>query len=368
MLEGMNVAQTIRTWASWCQTAGLRLLLRPWVRWRPLRKPREGYSLVLGCAASLTDLLDANLMMVQRQRRDHLHTFHIVFDEPANDRLIHTANHLRRAFPDLPLRFHYFTPLQSKLLARIAWGWAYAWLSWCIGIRHADTRYVLIHDLDFLPLKQDFFLRRYRAIRDQRLHFLGMQHFAFNGFTAEDGLLVSNQLMFDAVHVRSMHKPLDFFVKRGRLNRRPVYFDLTLYAQLFTDRRALLPLRSLEMVHPSQMICQFTALLTQPDYQPHPRTSLLLIPYYLYLGGHHAPLRDMSQHLHTPSAGRIRFFGRLLDISQQTPEHVRVLATMAYEVEQTLFGETRPEVRAYFDRLIKLVTRNVSAGTLRVAA
>lgn len=368
MLEGMNLGRTFRSWASWWQTACLRQLLRPLVRWRPLGKPLEGYSLVLGCSASLTELLDANLMMVRRQQRDHLRMLHIVFDEPANDRLIQAANHLRRAFPDLPLRFHYFTPLQSKVLAWIAWGWAYAWLSWCIGIKHARTRHVLIHDLDFLPLKQDFFLRRYQAVCEQQLHYLGMQHFAFNGFTAKDGLMVSNQLMLDAVHVRGRHRPLDLFVKQGRLNGKPVHFDLTLYAQSFSDRRALLPLRPLEIVHPSQMICQFTALMTQADYQPQQRTSLLLIPYYLYLGGHQSPLRDMARNLPSPSSGKIRFFGKLLDLSRQTPEHIRVLATMAYEVEEAMFGRVRPEIHAYFERLIILVTPAGSEYTRPAAA
>ena len=64
---------------------------------------------------------------------------------------------------------------QHRIARRISWGWVYGWMSWCLAIRHARTRAVIIHDLDAMPLEAEFFERALRTIETQdRPEFCGI--------------------------------------------------------------------------------------------------------------------------------------------------------------------------------------------------
>ncbi len=331
---------------------GLRLLLRPLARWRPLPDPVQGYSLVLACPAGMVDLLGANLLALDRQDRTHLDRIWIVFDQPLNPELALAQQRLRSQYPDLPLEFLHFGPWQARVLDGIRWGWAYAWLSWCLGLAACRTRYLVIHDLDLLTLAPDFLEKRYQAIRERGVPWLGMDRFTFNGFTPEDGLVPSNEMILDAALVRRRFAPIDLFNKVTWWHGRFVHFDLTLYAQSRAGPSAHLGYRVMEMVHPNQMICQFTALLHRPNYRPQPRTSLLLLPYYYLLAGNPAPLREVQQSLGAAlSSRRASLLGHELDLTGLTAPHVRTLAEMARQVELAFYGGVRPEVSAYFRAL-----------------
>lgn len=329
----------------------LRALIRPLVRWNPLAAPREGYSLVLSCAWRLADMPAANLRCIDRLDLTHLDELLIIFDKPADDALRAVADRLVGAFPRLPLRFVYFTPWQTRVTDAIGWGWTYCWLAWCLGLAAASSRFVFIHDLDALPLDRDFFEKRYRLMRQRDLQYLGMQRFQFNGFTAEDNLAASNELMVDARFLRERFKPIDLFASVGVHQGRPVAYDLMLWPQTIAGRTDVLDAEFGQMVHPSQMICQFTALLNQRRYTAPARTTLPLIPYYLFLGDDGDSIRRLTHDLSRCFGRTVSLLGRDLDLSALSLEQAQSLHAMARQVERALHAFERPEVAAYFDQL-----------------
>lgn len=274
----------------------------------------------------------------------------LVIDEPWYPSLEGRVSQITQQFSDLPIETIYFTQPQYHVLKAIGWGWAYAWLAWCLGIDSCRTRYMLIHDLDLLLLRDDFLARRYELIRQHKAEYLGLQGFAFNGFTSEDGLSASNGMMLDVDHLRANFKPMDCFVRFGSYRGQRRLFDLMLYPQTRSGTSIVESWRPLEIVHPNQMICQYTSLMRSARYATPATTSLPLIPYYQYLGGDDAAL---DRALPDTDRGKpaLTLGKRTLDLSNVTTAHLQTLAVMADEVESAMFSSTRPEVRAYFQRL-----------------
>ncbi len=110
--------------------------------------PRRGYSIVIGCNTPLAEMLGANLKMIERQRLENLdRIFHRARSAAIGDALPDRICNCARAF-DLPLRFVYYTDHQSETARKVGQPWVYAWLSWCLGIAAARTRYCFLHDFD----------------------------------------------------------------------------------------------------------------------------------------------------------------------------------------------------------------------------
>jgi hypothetical protein len=328
----------------------LRALLRPLVQWAPPADPTQTYSLVLACPARLLTLLGANLLALSRQNRTHLDRIYIVVDAVASPALAARECELMGRYAPLPIEFLHFTSVQARVLDAVGWGWAYAWLSWCVGLAASRSRYVVLHDLDLLTLDADFLERRFAAIQGRGLQYLGMDRFAFNGFNEADNLTASNEMILDAAFVRERFKPIDLFAHVGVYRGRRVCFDLTLHAQSRAGRGGHLGYRVLEMVHPNQMICQFTALCRGRGQRATPKTTLLLLPYYFYLAGDDGAMRQLIASLGA-SAGAVRLCGQRFDISGVAAAQVRALAEMAYQAERVLRGGVAPPVADYFERL-----------------
>ena len=345
----------------------LRALLAPLCSWTELANPSQGYSLVLAVPVKLQDLLAANLRFLQRQDRVHLERMIIVLDQPASSELRDSADQITRRFADLPLQFLHFNPIQTWVLDALGWGWAYGWLSWCLGLAACHSRYLMIHDLDLLTLSPDFLEKRYRTMREGQLQYLGMEYFQWNSVVREDRVMPSNQLMVEAPFVRKQFEPIDLFSRIVPHRGRWVHFDLTQHMQTCCGQSQVLPFAFMDMVHPAQMISHYTALLNRKNYQPYPRSSLLLIPYYLMLAekpeAMHRLLQSMTRH-----QGRktLRLLGRALDISASKRKDIETLAEMAYQVEKASLGYVRSEVREYFERLADFV--EPSTVPLRQAA
>jgi hypothetical protein len=240
--------------------------------------------------------------------------------------------------------------MQARVLDAIGWGWAYAWLSWCLGVAATRSRYAVLHDLDLLTLDDQFLEKRFAAIRERDLQYLGMDRFAFNGFTEADNLMASNEMMLDAAFVRAHFAPIDLFSHAGLYRGRRVCFDLTLHAQSRAGRGGHMGYRVMEMVHPNQMICQFTALCRGRGVRATAHTTLLLLPYYFFLAGDDGPMGQLIASLGV-SASAVRLCGQMLDLSGVAGAQVRTLAEMAYQAERALRGEVDPRVADYFGKL-----------------
>jgi hypothetical protein len=337
------------------QRWALRSLLRKLVRWEPLREPREGYTILIGCSSPLAPMLLTNLLMLSRQRRDNLDRIVMVFDRPSDKIDIPIEQRAREAFPQLPLEFVYYTPVQAKALAAIGWGWSYAWLSWCLGIAHTRTRYAFLQDFDAYLIQSDLIESRYALMREARVEYLGSRWYGGNGVIHDDRLVGTPELMFDAQFVRARFKPIHLFNHVCLYKGRAVDFDTFLYPQTLAGRGQVAPISENCMVHPSQLICQFTAHMNERAYLPPTGNNLLLIPYFFSLAGDQESMRRQTDLLLEENGSSVLFHGRLLNLANLHKTHVDWITKQAYRLEETVSGGVRPEVSRYFDAVARFV-------------
>ncbi|MEX0745746.1 MAG: hypothetical protein WD118_09095 [Phycisphaeraceae bacterium] len=346
----------------------VRSLLKPVCRWRPIDQPAEGYTLVIGCPAAMAKVLHANLLLVRQQRREHLREIIIAFDVVASRADASVLDELRRRFADLPLRFVFYTPMQAAVLDAIGWAWCYCWLNWALPLGSVNTRYAIVHDLDALLLRDDIFEQRYRVIQERGDRFVGVNHYHGNGLTPSDRLAVTFEMILDAADLRAHCRPIDLFNRVMRHDGRRVEFDTLLYPQVQRGRASLLPLKAEDMVHPTQLVCQYVELQRRRRYTPPERNNLMMLAYFHYLAGDPLVLEQHRLELERARGPVLRLFGKQADVARLSRRHVAWLAAQIERVEHAVAGEVRGAVRSYIDSLEAFVHRNEHAALADRAA
>jgi hypothetical protein len=346
---------TIRFNSVRIQRAVLRAVLGRLVSWEPISGPRNGYSVLIGCNATLSSMVGANLRTLSRQDRSNMDRIIMVMDRPKEQIDLPVEKQMRERFPELPLQFIYYTPIQARLLHAIGWGWAYAWLSWSLGIAQVQTRYALLQDFDALLLHPGILEERFRAICERGDQYVGTRWYQGNGVETQDRLVCTPEMIFDCEFVRRQFRPIDLFNHVTVHHGRTVDFDTFLYAQAKSGRNSLLAMREEDMAHPSQMICQFTHLISGRGTLSPERNSLLLIPYFLYFGGEENALSEMITAIQQAKGTTVRFFDRDLDVDSLSRTHTQWLRKLSERIEIESDGFVRPEVQAYWDEIERFV-------------
>ncbi len=323
----------------------MRRAIEGLVKWEANPTPREGYTVVLGCAHALPAILRANLEMLSRQGMPRCERVIVVVDAAASALPAHFEPRARVA--GLELEFVYYTERQASAATRLRWGWINSWLSWSIGIARCGTRHALLHDFDAILLAPGLVERRYDAILAQGVEYLGVDRYRGLGVVDDDLLVRTFELMFDAAFVRERFRPVDLFNRMGSLSGRLVEFDTFLFAQSRAGRRGVLTIDEEHMVHPSQMICQYVDHAAGRALPP--ANNLFMIPYYEAVGGDERALWGVAAQLR--AAGSVEIYGRTLDVANMPPEHAAWLEKQAFRLETALYGDVRPHVRAYFQGL-----------------
>lgn len=338
-----------RYWAAKLRRFAVRLAISPLVEWKPLLHPNDGYTMIVGVNPGLLGMLDANLRLLARQDLSLMRQLIIVVGTSRSRvEASRIETRLKAEFPTLPLTFLYYTPVQYRIAASIRWAWVYSWLSWCIGIAEAKTRYVILHDFDALLIRRDLLINRYRSMLDHQVQYVGVRAYEGNGVLAQDELVTTFELMFDAQFVRKQFEPLDLFNHVTMYQGRTVDFDTFLYAQSMSGAGTIVPIEQTEMVHPSQMICQFVELTERGRLLTSKYHNLMLIPYYLFLSGDGKSMQEITDDLRTGGQGTLRFLGTHIPRRTLADQHIRWMRVQAERVERTLHDHVRPEVEAYF--------------------
>ncbi|MEX0653267.1 MAG: hypothetical protein WD534_08420 [Phycisphaeraceae bacterium] len=339
----------------------VRTAIEPVAQWTPLRSPQAGYSLVIGCPAAMVRVLFANLTLVRQQRRPNLREIIIGFDVTEHRADHALLNALRERFEDLPLRFVFYSPMQARVLDRIGWAWCYCWLNWVLPIAAVQTRYAFVHDLDALLLQDGVFEQRYDLIRERGDQYLGVNYYHGNGLTVDDQLAVTFEMIFDAADLRQRSQPIDLFNCVTRHDGRRVEFDTFLYPQR-DRRRSLLAMTGQEMVHPTQLVCQYVELHRRRRYLPPERNNLPMLAYFHYLAGDEAALAQQAAALEQATGSVVALLGREADCRALSARHARWLATQIERVEQAVAGRVREPVQRYLASLHAFVGRQGAAA------
>ena len=185
--------------------------LKNLVEWQPLTNPEEGLTVVIGCMAALPDVAVMNLNLIRRMSTPSLKEVVLVFDRPASQMPDGLMARIEEAQGDVPVTVLNYTEHQYEVARSIQWGWVYAWMSWSTGIAHCKTRHVLLHDLDAMPVKPDFFERRYQLAKGSGKAFFGIRWYKGNGIEPEDHLTTTFEMVLDAQVMRAKTRPIDGF-------------------------------------------------------------------------------------------------------------------------------------------------------------
>ena len=338
----------------------LVLLLRTLVRWGPMKDPEPGYTVIIACNYNLRNVLHTVLQLIVRQDTTNLKELMVAFE--LTDRQLPES--FRRGvldrFPGLPITFLTYSPMQSFWARAIDWPWLYSWMSWVKGISRSKTRFVLIHDYDALPIRRNFFEERYRLMQELGETFLGVSPYLSNGIVVEDGFASTWELMIDAQAIRARFRPVEIFNRVGRQKDRLVEFDTFLYAQSLVGATTISPVElPADLVHLGQVISQHTQVL---NGRQKVAECLLFIPYMLYVAGSGDAMQATIKALRDGTWPMITYFGKRVELSKLDAPLAEWMTLLAETVEQTLLGETRPEVRDYFHAIQYFATRRSHVG------
>jgi len=263
----------------------MHLLIRDLVRWRPMDCPENGYTVIIAAMHQLAPIAAANLRLISKMQLGHLAEVLLVFDCDVKDIPICIHQAIKETRPLISVRLIGYNGNQLKTTRRIKWGWVYSWLSWCIGITNARTQYVLLHDLDAMPISEHIFEHLYTTILESHAQFQGIRQYHGNGIDESMDLVTTFEMMMDAAYVRQTFHPFDGFNRAAVVNGRYVDFDTFLYMQWRSRKRCLASINETSLVHPTQLICQYTNFVSGRDSMAQSPHSLILLVYFLHIGG-----------------------------------------------------------------------------------
>jgi hypothetical protein len=255
------------------------------VQWEPLRDAEPGCTALIGVCSKLSDILLANLRCLWKAPWPQLKRVILVVDTTRPNFPIQIEHDVRSRFHDIEADFHYYSEQQSATAESAKLPYVYSWLSWCIALQNVRTAHVLFHDYDALILDRTL-RQRYELFSRSVAKVQGIGWYEGNGIETEDHLATTFEAFMDARWLRSF-RPIDLFNKMRLIEGRSIDFDTTLDLQhrtLRREERAAVPMQMSELVHPSQMIHQYTMFQRSPGARL-PCFSIPMIPFYRYLAG-----------------------------------------------------------------------------------
>ncbi len=289
----------------------LRTRIRNVVKWSHLgdKEQESGYSILIGMASKLPSILRANLICIGRHLATPPRQVLIVVDNVEGSLPEGFETSVAKDFPDLRIKFLYYSLKQSLMAERIKLPFVYSWLSWCIGFKEARTKHVLIHDYDALILGEALW-KRYERFSHGDSAIQGISWYTVNGFTENDHLATTFEAFVDLFWIRSF-PPIMLFNKVGILGDRSVDYDTLLDMQqnyLEKTKRSIVPMSLHDLVHPSQMIHQYTMFRKKPGAQL-PSWSIIMIPFFNYLGGDKNALTTAGQAIQNSGENAVNLLG-----------------------------------------------------------
>lgn len=325
---------------------GTKHALRPWVRWKGLEAPREGYSIVLGVPWALRHLLAVNLRFVAAQEREGLDRVFVVFDRPAQEAGDAFIAATVEAFPELPLDLRFQPRPAADLVHRVGRSKFYASLNWVTGLAHCETRHAVLHDFDLFPVQPDFFRRIHRSLRERGLRFSGAEHTRFDGLTERDALIGTWELGIDVAWLRANHRAIDCFHKWAHVGGRLVDLDAFSWIQSRTAERALADGVSEDSFVHVKNLCSTYLRVSQG--QPAQVAWRLHSLWYLEsLVGETGGLDALSARMDAAAGPALTVRAMTHDFSDVHVTCANVLEHEVERMEAALHGATRPEAARF---------------------
>jgi hypothetical protein len=357
--------------ASWLQSRKIKrdvskMCLRPLLRWTPLQKPADGFSIVLGVPWALRHLLEVNLRFVAATDIADLKQAIIVFDRVRQSGADQVISNIIATFPHLPLEFHFQPPLAGRAVAVVNQSKFYACLNWVTGLKHCCTRYAVLHDFDLYPVTPSLFTSIVETMRRNQLRFCGVEHTHFDGLTDADALIGTWELGVDVEWLREHFQPVDCFHSVAKVNGRYVDLDGFNEIQAKTPSRALANAITRDVyAHVTNLCSTYLRLMKGQQVQVAWRIPFLW--YLESLSGLPDRLTQATRALELATDARVAVGDTVADFGDVHPTCANVLREEVIKMEGALFTKCRPETQVYLKVFAQFLDR-VAAENIAAAA
>lgn len=328
-------------WAARLLRAWVRWRIRGLVSWRPAAADdlEDGCTVVIGMCSKLPKVLLANLTCLARHAWPGLRQVLVCVDAVEGTLAPGFEDDVVRRFPELRVRFFHYTPEQSRAAEwKLHFTHVYGWTSWTTCLSHVTTRMALIHDYDALVVG-DALPGRCERFRESGAKVQGIRWYEINGFHAADRLASTFECLVDVAWIRS-HPPIRVFSRVGRFGDRIVDYDLLLDLQanhLDPAQRACDPMDLSVLVHPSQMIKQYTSFRKFPGKR-QPCYSAVMIPFFHLVAGQEDALRVATEALRSQGSASVDLLGDgvLMNLGDLETAHVDWMLKQACQASLAL--------------------------------
>ena len=342
-----------------------KALLSPLLRWRPLKNPAPGFSLVLPAPWALRHILGVNLRFVQRANLDGLHRFHVVFDRTKQAGADEFIEKVRARFPDLPLEFQFQPRLAGSIVRLVNRSHFYANLSWTVGLGACASRYAILHHFDLYLTDPDLFVKIIRSMGKRRLHFSGMEYRMDDEWwdVIKPPMVGGNEMGIDLAWLRENARPLDCWHKVVIINGTRCNLDGFNYVQLRTPARALAEgVGSESAVHVWNLVSSYLKYTSGQRFNIAWRLHFLW--YLESLSGQDHRLQTVTKAMQAAQTPVLAIDGRPVDFSTEHVTCSNVLRDRVSRMEETLFGQCRPEVATYLHEFQGFLSRFGRTGEI----
>lgn len=332
----------------------LKKILGPLLRWSPMDKPREGFSIVLGVPWALRHLLPVNLQFVERTDLSQLHRIHIVFDRIAQDGGDAFIAQIRGSFPKLPMTFRFHPPIAGRFVGLINQSKFYASMNWTLGLGQCETRYAVLHDFDLYPLVPNYFTSMVEAMRDRALRFTGVEYTHYDELESSHALIGTWALGIDVAWLRQHYRPIECFHAVERISGRRFDLDAFTFIQSKTPQRNLVGVvTSKDMAHVRNLVSTYLRFSKGERFDVVWRLHHMW--YLEALCGRNDRLDQLVRIMDEATSSRLRVDESVAELADTHVTCANVLRDELLPMERFLFGQPRPEVLAYvaaFERFL----------------
>jgi hypothetical protein len=302
-----------RSWGRYLPAYAYRQWLRARVRhavsWTPLEDAEPGCTAIIGMCHRLPDVLLGNLRCLSAARWPELRDIIIVVDSVAGCLPAALEQTARDLCQGIDMHVHYYTQSQAALSEKLRLPYVFSWLSWSIGLSHARTRVALLHDYDALVLDGTL-SRRYHNFVASGAAIQGIRWYTANGVCSDDKLATTFEAFVDVPWLRSF-LPIQMFNQIGVVDGVSRDYDTLLEIQHRHTplvRRTIFPMKEEALVHPSQMIHQYTMFRKSPGASLS-CFAIPMIPFFAWLSGQHGALASATARLREARGLTLDFLG-----------------------------------------------------------
>ena len=267
------------------------------VAWDKHKELSPGCTAIIGMCHLLPEVLIGNLRCLYDSSWPDLKEVIITVDSVEGCLPDGIEKKAREILKEIDCKFIYYTKHQAEVAEKIRLPFVFSWLSWSICIQNCKTTHALIHDYDALLLG-DVLSAKYNTFKEQKDFAQGISWYNGNGVEEVDHLATTFELFVDIEWLLKF-PPIDMFNQIGMIGKRTVDFDTLLYIQekkIPENKRSIVKIPEESLVHPSQMIHQYTMFRRFPN-KPMPSFSIILIPFFEWFSGKESALSAVCERM-----------------------------------------------------------------------